>query len=89
MNKSDLIANVTTNTWLNKKQAGKLVNSVLTTVSNSLQTGDHVTLAGFGTFSLGERSARTGRNPRTGAELEIGARKVVKFKPGKVLADKI
>ena len=86
MNKGDLINKVATEAGLSKAQAGKALDSVINTVQKSLKKGDKVTLVGFGTWSVAKRSARTGRNPQTGAAIKIPAKKVVKFKAGKEFA---
>lgn len=89
MNKGDLVTQIATDAGLSKAQAGAALNSVLDAVTGSLKKGDKVTLVGFGTFSVSERAARTGRNPRTGKEIKISAKKVVRFKPGKELAGNV
>ena len=86
MNKGDLINKIAEDANLTKVQASDALNTVLSTVSDTLKDGKKVTLVGFGTFSVKERKARTGRNPQTGAEIQIAAKNVVKFKPGKELA---
>ena len=89
MNKGDLVTQIATDAGLSKAQAGAALNSVLDAITGSLKKGDKVTLVGFGTFSVSERAARTGRNPRTGKEIKISAKKVVRFKPGKELAGNV
>ena len=89
MNKSDLINVVTEATELPKKDATKAVDAVFEAITEALQSGDKVQLVGFGNFEVRERSARTGRNPQTGEEIEIPASKVPAFKPGKALKDGI
>jgi DNA-binding protein HU-beta len=89
MNKGDLVTQIASEAGLSKAQAGAALNSVLDAVTGSLKKGDKVTLVGFGTFSVSERAARTGRNPRTGKEIKISAKKVVRFKPGKELAGNV
>ncbi|WP_151734468.1 HU family DNA-binding protein ['Paenibacillus yunnanensis' Narsing Rao et al. 2020] len=89
MNKSDLINVVTEATELSKKDATKAVDAVFEAISNALQSGDKVQLVGFGNFEVRERSARKGRNPQTGEEIEIPSSKVPAFKPGKALKDGI
>ena len=89
MNKGDLVTQIASDAGLSKAQAGAALNSVLDAVTGSLKKGDKVTLVGFGTFSVSERAARTGRNPRTGKEIKISAKKVVRFKPGKELAGNV
>ncbi|OJV55350.1 MAG: DNA-binding protein [Bacteroidetes bacterium 43-16] len=89
MNKADLISHVAEEAGLTKVQAEKAINSFTGAVSNSLASGEPVTLVGFGTFSVSERSARTGRNPQTGAALKIAARKLPKFSAGKALKETV
>jgi DNA-binding protein HU-beta len=87
VNKTDLIDRVAVSTELNKTSAARAVEAVLDTIANTLRDGDSVTLSGFGTFSVSNRSARTGRNPRTGELITIPASKAPKFKSGKGLKD--
>lgn len=87
MNKSELIAKVAETADLQKKDATKAVDAVFQAISEALQNGDKVQLVGFGNFEVRERSARKGRNPQTGEEIEIPASKVPAFKPGKALKD--
>lgn len=89
MNKSDLIAQVAEAAELSKKDATKAVDAVFDAISTALQNGDKVQLVGFGNFEVRERSARKGRNPQTGEEIEIPASKIPAFKPGKALKDGI
>lgn len=89
MNKSDLITKVSETSELSKKDATKAVEAVFEAISEALQSGDKVQLVGFGNFEVRERSARKGRNPQTGEEIEIAASKVPTFKPGKALKDGI
>jgi DNA-binding protein HU-beta len=89
MNKSELIAKVAELSELSKKDATKAVESVFEAISDALKGGDKVQLVGFGNFEVRERSARKGRNPQTGQEIEISASKVPAFKPGKALKDGI
>lgn len=89
MNKSDLIAKVADASELSKKDATKAVEAVFEAITEALQSGDKVQLVGFGNFEVRERSARKGRNPQTGEEIEIAASKVPSFKPGKALRDVI
>lgn len=89
MNKGDLINQIAEDAGLTKAQATSALNSVLDNVVGTLKKGDKVTLVGFGTFSVSKRSARTGRNPQTGQEIKIPAKKVVKFKAGKEFSSKI
>jgi DNA-binding protein HU-beta len=89
MNKSDLIDAVAAKAGLTKVQAKAAVDSYHETVTGTLAAGNRVEILGFGTFSVTERSARTGRNPKTGEALTIKAKKVAKFKPGKALSDNL
>ncbi len=89
MNKGDLINKLAEDANLTKAQASDALNSVLSSIGETLKDGNKVALVGFGTFSCSQRDARTGRNPQTGAKIKIAAKKVVKFKPGKDLADSI
>jgi DNA-binding protein HU-beta len=89
MNKGDLINKIASDAGITKTQAQEAINSFLNTTSDALREGDKVTLVGFGTFSTSQRSARKGRNPQTGKEINIPAKKVVKFRAGKDLSDKI
>lgn len=89
MNKSELIEAVANSSELSKAAAGKAVDAVLTAITEALQKGDQVALIGFGTFSVRERSARTGRDPRTGEPIKIKASKIPGFKAGKGLKDAV
>lgn len=89
MNKSELFAHVAVETGLTKAQAEQAIVSVTGAISTSLAAGEQVTLIGFGTFSVSERSARTGRNPQTGETLKIAAKKLPKFSAGKALKDAV
>jgi DNA-binding protein HU-beta len=89
MNKGDLIKSIADQAGINKNQATDALNAVIDGVSAALKSGDKVTLIGFGTFSVSERAARTGRNPSTGETIEIAAKKQIKFKPGKELDDAV
>ncbi|MFD2612009.1 HU family DNA-binding protein [Paenibacillus gansuensis] len=89
MNKSELITKVAETTELSKKDVTKAVDAVFEAISEALSGGDKVQLVGFGNFEVRERSARKGRNPQTGEEIEIPASKVPAFKPGKALKDGI
>src|SRR5690349_11823432 len=89
MNKSDLINQIASDAKITKSQAQTALNSFLGASSTALKKGDSVTLVGFGTFSVTKRSARKGRNPQTGKEINIAAKKVVKFKAGSELAAKV
>lgn len=86
MNKADLV-NEVAKVVKTKKEAQAAVDCVFSTITNALKKGDAVTLVGFGTFKVAERKARTGRNPQTGAQIFIEARKVPRFVAGKALKD--
>ena len=88
-NKAELIENVATSTGLTKKDATAAVDAVFASIQDSLSKGDKVQLIGFGNFEVRERASRKGRNPQTGAEVEIPAPKVPAFKPGKALKDAV
>lgn len=89
MNKQELVAAMAGKSGLTKADSEKALNAFTAAVADALGKGDSVQLVGFGTFAVSQRSARTGKNPRTGAKLQIAAKKVAKFKPGKALADKV
>ncbi|WGD65909.1 non-specific DNA-binding protein Hbs [Bacillus subtilis] len=89
MNKTELINAVAEASELSKKDATKAVDSVFDTILAALKNGDKIQLIGFGNFEVRERSARKGRNPQTGEEIEIPASKVPAFKPGKALKDAV
>ena len=89
MNKGDLINKVAEGAGITKAQASDALNAVIEGISGALKSGDKITLIGFGTFSVSQRDARTGRNPQTGAYIKIPAKKMVKFKPGKELSDSV
>ncbi len=89
MNKAELIDVVADNADLSKAAAGRALDCVIAAITKALKKGDTVTLVGFGTFSVRKRSARVGRNPRTGEAIKIKASKAPGFKPGKALKDAI
>ena len=89
MNKAELIDAVAENADISKAAATRAVDTVLESITTTLKNGEQVALIGFGTFSVKERAARTGRNPRTGEPLEIPAAKVPSFKAGKALKDAV
>jgi DNA-binding protein HU-beta len=89
MTKVELIAKIVNDGGITKSQAEKGVDGFVSAVSEALVAGDKITLVGFGTFSVGERAQREGRNPRTGEKLTIPASKLVKFKAGKTLSEKV
>jgi DNA-binding protein HU-beta len=86
MNKSDLISQMAGDAGITKAQAQSALNSFIDSTTKALKKGDKLILVGFGTFSVSNRAARTGRNPRTGKEIKIPAKKVVKFKAGSDLS---
>ncbi|MEQ2025304.1 nucleoid-associated protein HU-beta [Xenorhabdus szentirmaii] len=89
VNKSQLIDEIAANANLSKAAAGRVVDAFISSVSGALKNGDDVALVGFGTFTVRERAARTGRNPQTGKEIKIAAAKVPAFRAGKGLKDAV
>ena len=89
MNKAQLIDAMASDASLTKADAKKALDAFINSTTTALKGGDRVALVGFGSFSIAQRSARTGRNPKTGAEMHIPAKKVVKFKAGSELADSV
>jgi DNA-binding protein HU-beta len=89
MNKQQLIDAVATAADIPKASATRALDAVIDNIAQSLAKGDSVVLIGFGTFDVSQRSARTGRNPQTGATIQIPASKVVRFKSGKALKDQV
>lgn len=89
MNKSELIEAVAASADIPKAAAGRAVDAVVEAVTGALKEGDQVALVGFGTFSVKERAARTGRNPQTGQPIEIAAANIPSFKAGKALKDAV
>ncbi len=89
MNKAELVDKIAKDAGITKAQANDALDSFTQTVVKTLKKGDKITLVGFGTFSVTKRSARTGRNPQTGEEIKIKAKKVAKFKAGKDFQDKL
>ena len=87
MNKSELIEHIADHADISKAAAARALESIVSAVTKTLKKGGTVSLVGFGTFAVGKRAARTGRNPRTGAAIKIKAAKVPKFRPGKGLKD--
>ena len=87
MNKSELIESIAQSADMTKTDATRALEATVDSIKKALKKGDTVALVGFGTFSVGKRAARTGRNPRTGEEIKIKAAKVPKFTPGKHLKD--
>jgi DNA-binding protein HU-beta len=86
MNKQELISAIAGKAGLTKADAKKGLDATIEAVGEALKAGDKVALVGFGSFSVSQRSARTGRNPQSGKEIEIAAKKVVRFKPGAELS---
>jgi len=89
MNKSELIESIATKSGVTRAAATSMLEATLGTITEALVAGDTVALVGFGTFKVGERAARTGKNPATGEALEIAASTVPKFTPGKALKDAV
>ena len=89
MNKAELISKIAEDAGVTKTQANTALDSFVEAVTKTLKGGGKVTMVGFGTFSVSKRKARKGRNPQTGAEINIKARKVARFKAGKELASKM
>ena len=89
MNKNDLVNKVSDHTGLNKSDSAKAVDAVFDTITSELKGGGDIRLVGFGTFLVSKRKATTGRNPQTGASIQIAASKGVGFKPGKALKDSL
>ena len=89
MNKTELIDSVAAKTGASKAKTAEMLDAMMASVKESLAKNESVQLIGFGTFEVTERAAREGRNPATGAAMQIAAKKVVKFKVGKALADSV
>lgn len=89
MNKTELIDHISRQADISKAAAGRALDAIVAGIRTSLKRGNSVTLVGFGTFTVGKRAARTGRNPRTGAAIKIKAARVPKFRPGKGLKDSL
>jgi DNA-binding protein HU-beta len=89
MTKAELIGKMAASAKISKAAAGKALDAFVDGVKASLKKEERVTLVGFGTFSVSKRKARKGRNPRTGKEIKIPARKVPKFTPGKAFKDAV
>ena len=87
VNKTELIEHIAKNADISKAAATRALESTIGAVKTTLKKGGTVSLVGFGTFAVGKRAARTGRNPRTGAAIKIKAAKIPKFRPGKSLKD--
>ena len=89
MNKAELVEEVSGEVDLSKRETQKVVDAFVGTIGDTLAAGERVALVGFGTFGVRERKARTGRNPQTGATLQIPAKRVPKFNPGKGLRERV
>jgi DNA-binding protein HU-beta len=89
MNKSELVSEIAEKAGLTKAQAASALDATVGAITGALSKGDQVAIIGFGTFKVGERAERTGRNPQTGAEMKIPAAKVPKFSAGKALKDAV
>jgi len=89
MNKGELIESIATAAKITKADAGRALDATIESISKSLKKGDRVALVGFGSFAVAKRAARIGRNPQTGKEIKIPAKKVVKFKAGAELAGRV
>ena len=89
MNKSELVEAIANGSGVTKAAASKVLDIFMTTITDALKSGDQVVLPGFGSFSTGLRSARTGRNPQTGQAIQIKASRVAKFKAGKTLKEAV
>jgi DNA-binding protein HU-beta len=89
MNKSDLIDAIADSADISKAAAGRALDGMIDSITTALKKGDTVSLVGFGSFTVRERAARTGRNPQTGATIQIKASKTPAFKAGKALKDAV
>ena len=89
MNKAQLIYAIAEKAGLTKADAKKALDAFVESTTDALKNGDRVALIGFGSFAVANRSARTGRNPQSGAPIQIAEKKVVKFKPGAELSDAV
>ncbi|MBU1248699.1 MAG: HU family DNA-binding protein [Proteobacteria bacterium] len=89
MTKAELVTQIAEKASLTKANAERALDALLDSIQGSLVGEGKLTLTGFGTFSVDERKARVGRNPRTGTEIQIPASKVVKFRPGKILKEAV
>ena len=89
MNKAELVEEVCGEVSLSKRETQKVIDAIIGTIEGTLAAREKVTLVGFGTFGVRQRMARTGRNPQTGATIQIPAKKVPKFVPGKSLKNKV
>ena len=89
MNKTELVTAIAEESGLTKADSARVLEATISTITKAMTDGDSVAIIGFGTFKVGERAARTGRNPQTGAEMQIPAAKVPKFSAGKGLKDSV
>jgi DNA-binding protein HU-beta len=89
MNKAEMIDAIASESGLSKADAKRAVDSFVNVTTKALKKGDRIALVGFGSFGITKRAARKGRNPKTGAEIKIAAKKVVKFKAGADLTQKL
>ena len=89
MTKTDLIGKVAKDSGITKAASAKILNSIIANISQSLKKGGKIVLPGFGSLSVTKRAARKGRNPQTGKAINIPARKVAKFRPGKTLREAV
>ena len=89
MNKAELIGSIADKSGLSKAEAGKALDAFVSSVTDALSSGERISLVGFGSWSVDKRDARIGRNPRTGEEIQIAAKNVVKFKPGAGLSEAV
>jgi DNA-binding protein HU-beta len=89
MNKQELVEAIASNAELTKADAKKALDAFISATTAALKKGDRLALVGFGSFSVADRAARTGRNPQTGKEIKIAAKKVVRFKAGADLAETV
>ena len=89
MNKAELIDAIASEAGLSKADANKALDGFVSATSSALKNGDRISLVGFGSFSISERPARTGRNPQTGKEIKIAKKNVVRFKAGAELSGKV
>ncbi|ACT48018.1 MULTISPECIES: HU family DNA-binding protein [Methylotenera] len=89
MNKSELVAKVAAEAGVTQADTNRVLDAIINTVGEALKAGDNVALVGFGTFQVTKKAARSGRNPSTGATIQIAARNAPVFKAGKTLKDKV
>ncbi len=89
MNKAQLIDSIAEQSGLTKADSKKALEAFVSSIGSSLKKGDKIALVGFGSFAVADRPARTGRNPQSGKEIKIPAKKIVKFKPGSELGEAV